>query len=150
MDLLRVFGVLVLLGGCGTTDLEEWSQFGGETPLAHEVACRSVTPAGSCNVVDQCGCGAGEGCFWGLDDESGDLYETCLPVDGTLAVGEACDPSGAPPYCRPGSTCVDDGAGATCLEWCLDTGDCSLPGMTCEVSVTWGAITYPYDVCTHP
>lgn len=116
--------------------------------------CRPASGDGECNMVNQCGCPGGQWCTWFPDTEDCTTHEACSSLEeGTLEVGEDCS---GDRRCRPGAACNPPGVTITdvCLEWCLDSSDCSQEGARCTVSATYDItgcadpVELPYRLCT--
>jgi hypothetical protein len=83
--------------------------------------CTPDFPGGVCNVVFQCGCGAGERCV--LDSETGrPPYTEACTTAGTDPIDTVC-PSGAD-NCSPGMQCFGDGTTFECQQFCYEATDC--------------------------
>ncbi|MBI5072136.1 Ig-like domain-containing protein [Candidatus Falkowbacteria bacterium] len=84
---------------------------------------------GPCNVVSQCGCGAGQRCVIGAS-----LVEECIAA-GTDPVGTPC---GSTDNCVPQAQCYESGSGRECRQFCSWGLDCPtsffcsylIPGVT--------------------
>ncbi|MBN1772122.1 MAG: hypothetical protein JXB32_12710 [Deltaproteobacteria bacterium] len=92
---------------------------------------------GACNLVLQCGCGAGQRCVLG------GYAEECVP-DGTLPEGASCsysDDCSAGKMCLPG---LDDEP--ICMQFCYHDADCPA-GRMCLLPLIDGV---GYMVCSPP
>ena len=105
--------------------------------------CRSELPGGTCNVVLQCGCGAGERCvIGGTPSES---YEECIPA-GTDPLDTLCPPGSD--NCQAGAQCLGtDGVHFYCMQFCYEDTDCP-PGRSCDIHSPWGGYQICGSACT--
>ncbi len=115
-----------------------------------DVPC-SPLMGGSCNMISNCNCAAGEKCGLALNptDEC-DVIESCTPGSYTIPAGSPCT-SGSD-ECVVGSSCMTDPDGnAVCMEWCFAEGDCSMGMCDTPISVNIGGscavITLDYSAC---
>ena len=86
--------------------------------------CSPSLPEGSCNLVTQCGCGQGEGCYARL--ESGKAIVECSPV-GRSREGTGCSVN---TDCMPGLGCINE----TCNRFCEKTSDCGTNSTCSELA----------------
>lgn len=106
---------------------------------------------GTCNMISNCGCVAGEKCGLALDpaDEC-NVIESCIAGTYTIPAGSPCT-SGSD-ECVVGSSCMTDPeGGAVCMEWCFAEGDCSAGMCDTPITVDIGGgcavITLDYSAC---
>jgi hypothetical protein len=148
--------ILVLLVGC---DEKKTSYDTGEEE--EEFVCTPTTTMSECNAQYNCGCDSGDWCRWMFSSTECQFYEGCTPsVPGTEEPGAGCDPEWHypdPPWCLPGSTCIQGSPPetGTCRELCETAADCPegqecwaaggyiLPSEICD----GGPITPPYSFC---
>jgi hypothetical protein len=125
----------------------------GPPDVHEEPHCDSIT-GGACSLVEQCGCERGSRCDLGVDGDTCEIVEHCMPGTGRTDVEEECFTG---EECLAGTICLTrliDGR-SYCYEWCRDDGDCSVPGRECAITITielpapcTGIVTLPHRVCT--
>lgn len=103
-----------------------------------------VCPTDPCDLVDQCGCLAGEACDLAADPFAGN---DCRTVASPGVEGSTC---AGPGDCGAGYTCVADGFGsATCKPYCSGDEHCGAPRGQCLVQLQSGGADIPGAlVCT--
>ena len=150
--------------GCGTTIIVGDADAGADTGTEPD-ACEPGSAAGTCSVIDQCGCPEGMRCVWYVDGGTCRLFEACGVTDGDLEVGQECG-AGSPILpvlnwpCRPEASCLSSGgASFTCHEWCRGDGDCTQEGSACSLvpfivypepaeDCPGVALSAPYRICS--
>lgn len=105
-------------------------------PVPDSTECNPLH-GGVCNLIDNCGCDAGQTCQ--LELKPGDpcnVIEVCHASTGTLPTGAECDPSND--QCAPGSSCLTNSltGESSCYKWCDGDEDCDA-GHGCTISITY-------------
>jgi len=97
-----------------------------------------VCPTDPCDLVEQCGCAAGEACDLAADPLAGN---DCRTVAAAGVETDSCD---APTDCAAGYTCVGDGAGsAACKRFCNAGSSCSQPRGQCVIQLVSSGTEIP-------
>jgi hypothetical protein len=107
--------------------------------------CKPTTSGGKCNLVSNCGCGAGTACSVASLSGSNAVFACTTP--GRVSAGSLCN---AESDCIAGHGCVGAAPGATCRAYCETDTDCGSSGW-CEavtISIDEQLVEVPGDrVC---